>query len=132
VVTSGEVLVTARHLMAKIMDTEAKEPGTQSIEDLLEVLLQLMRRHPDRRSEFVSELSNLIVHPAPGELILAQPGITEILECCMHDLRWPEIRSVLASIDVDGQDLRSRRWAERVLEAFDDDWDVADTYRKYR
>jgi hypothetical protein len=129
---ADDVLLAARRLMVQIMEKEASEPGTQSIEDLLEALLQLMRRNTTRRSGFVRELKDLILHPAPGQLMLAQPGITEILEYCMHELRWAEIRAVLESVDVDGSDLRSRRWAERVLEAFDDEWDAADTYRKYR
>jgi hypothetical protein len=91
-VMADDVLLAARRLMVQIMEKEASEPGTQSIEDLLEALLQLMRRNTTRRSGFVRELKDLILHPAPGQLMLAQPGITEILEYCMHELRWADSR----------------------------------------
>ncbi|MCC2317036.1 hypothetical protein [Cellulomonas chengniuliangii] len=124
--------VSVDGLISLIISTEESIPGTASIEPLLVEVLEQIESHADDRECYVRRLLALILEPAQGELILGEPGIVELLEFCMHELRWPEIRSALASLDVDGTDWRVRRSAQRVLDAHNDAWENAEIYAKYR
>jgi hypothetical protein len=102
-----------------------------AIEPSLTELLVLLRED-GRRAEFVDALLALL-HPAVGELQLARPGIVDILEFCMRELRWEEIRDVMQALSTDAaSDWRIRSAAERVLEAYEDEWPGGEIYRTYR
>lgn len=119
-------------LTFEIIRTAASSPGSGPIESAMQELLNLMADRAESREYYATRLLDLIHDPAPGELILGQPGIVEMLEYTMHVLRWPEIQQSLLLLDSDGTDLRVRRSAQRVLDSYRDDWPNADIYAKYR
>jgi hypothetical protein len=103
----------------------------RDIEPRLRALLSLLESSSARHEEFANALVALLA-PVPNELPLGQPGIVEILEFCMRKLRWPEVREALQELKSCTTDWRVRRAAERVLEAYEDDWTGGDLYDTYR
>ncbi|MDM8084566.1 hypothetical protein QUV83_07315 [Cellulomonas cellasea] len=119
-------------LVSLVISTEEALPGTASIEPLLVEALERMKLDAEHREYYVDRLLKLILEPSFGELVLGEPGIVELVEFCMHELRWPEIRLALTSLDVEGVDWRVRRSAQRVLMAYEDHWEGAEIYAKFR
>ena len=114
-------------IIGDILRVAEESFDARSVTPKLEQLLALFESSPERHEEFSNKLLALL-DPAPNELQLGQPGIVDVLEYCMHGLRWPEIREALQRIASTAADWRVSRAAKRVLEAYEDEWPAGEIY----
>ena len=56
----------------------------------------------------------------------------ELLEYCMHELRWPEVEAVALEILRETDDWRLRSVLLHVVAAFEEDWPDADMYERWQ
>lgn len=116
-------------LFAEVERAAEASFDSREIEPALKRVVLFAHSHPDSRPELVAAFLSQL--EAKGEFLpLARPGAVDVLEFCMHDLRWPEVRGRVSAL-LQAKDLRVSRAAERVLEAFDDDWPTGDIYATY-
>jgi hypothetical protein len=97
----------------------------------------------DAEPEMVSFLRYVQEHPEQHQLIvrmftdalLSREGPWEIVQFCLHALRWPEMREFVESQRLKSLNefgARASRVWDHLLKAFDDDWEDADNYQEYR
>ena len=55
----------------------------------------------------------------------------DVLEFCMHELRWPKVKEVIENIVRNTQDIRQRQALYHIPEAYSDDWDGFEYYNYY-
>jgi hypothetical protein len=73
------------------------------------------------------------LEPVLIEIIDTSPdGVVQILEFTMHTLRWDGVQRALENLRDTTPSWNEKRSAERILEAWDDDWEDADLYDYYR
>lgn len=113
-----------------VRDAEASFDA-RDIEPALLRLRQYLASQGEARKASVDALISLAV-PEPGTVALSQPGVVEILEFCMRELRWPEVYDAMAALDSPSHDWRVRRAAQRVLEVYEEDWPGGEIYETYR
>jgi hypothetical protein len=58
-------------------------------------------------------------------------GDIEVIEFCMHEFRWPEVKQAVEEIVATTQDIRERDALCRIPRAFSDDWDGVQFYSYY-
>ncbi|MEP7762542.1 hypothetical protein [Sanguibacter sp. 25GB23B1] len=117
--------------IAAVLDAAEASFDARAVEPPLLKLRSLLKSSSEPRWEFLDAIRALTT-PGPGELPLARPGVVEILEFCMRELRWPEIREAMVAMDSPAHDWRVQRAAQRVLEVYDDEWPGGDIYDTYR
>ncbi len=102
--------------------TEASlSPGDAEAE--MVAFVEEVRKHPDERS-FVIRMF---------ERALNATGVHwEFLTFCFHSLRWPEVKNlVLAHLERDKDNPRTRSmWAD-LRDSFDDNWEDADLFKTF-
>lgn len=54
----------------------------------------------------------------------------ELIEFCMRELQWPEIKN-FANQQLKNSDPRRQRLIEHVLEVYEEEWEDADLYEYY-
>lgn len=97
---------------------------TQPVEPALESVLIHVLAHPELRSQF-SEAFLLLAHDP-------NLGPPELVEYCMHALKWPEIKDELTErLEKESRE-RARHMLKKFLMAFDDDWALADLYSRFK
>ncbi|WP_184125180.1 hypothetical protein [Stenotrophomonas rhizophila] len=95
----------------------------QPIEPALEAVLDYVLAHPECRADLVAAF----IHIAHGRGI----GPPELIEYCMHALRWGEVRQYLADwLAAEGSE-RVRHYLRNLLMSFDDDWRHANMYARF-
>lgn len=124
---SGDV----EEAIAAVLDGAEASFDARAVEPPLLKLRSLLKSSSKPRRESVDAVLALTT-PRTGELPLRRPGVVEILEFCMRELRWPEIREAMLAMDSPSRDWRVRRAAQRVLEVYDDEWPGGDIYDTYR
>jgi len=107
----------------------ADSPDARDLVPTLNDIVSLVQANPEHAEPAVSVFLDLL-EEHPGELVLGVPGTIEILEFSMHHLRWPAVRMALSQLVQSASDLRVRRAAERVLEAFESDWPGGEIYNE--
>src|SRR5437879_3801660 len=106
-----------------LLRVEPLSEGVDQIEPLLEDLLQSIARHGECRAALEVRFEELL-NDLPG-------GAVEILQYCMHELRWRGVEEYAKSrLDGETRVVR-RRSLERILEAFDDNWSERDLYARF-
>lgn len=105
----------------------AASPDARELAPTLNDIVALVQANPDHAEPAASVFLGLL-EEQPGELILGVPGAIEILEFSMQRLRWTGVQSALSQLAQSARDARVSRAAERVLEAFDDDWSGGEIY----
>ena len=107
--------------LAKDADRAVMSEDTRGDPDLEPFCLQIVdltRRHPELRKEFVHGFQSVVRERSLGAW--------EIIMLCMHILRWPEIRSWAESRRqecVVANDWRGEPVYRQIIEAFEDGWD---------
>jgi hypothetical protein len=71
--------------------------------------------HPEYRKQFGTEM--LKMADFPGDIS------AQLVEYCMHELRWPEVEAAARVKLAAAEDPRSRSVFEHILESFQDGWD---------
>lgn len=82
--------------------------------------LILILNHPEMRSAFVQKF---------GEMIRGHDS--ELLEYCMHELRWPEVKVQVEAAIREADDFRARDHFTSVLTAFTDRWSGRGFYERF-
>ena len=87
-------------------------------------ILNLVRAHPEAQTLFEQEF-----------IAATRVAPPELLEFCMHALRWPRLRAHFQEQQdaaIARNDWRAEPYYRHLLEAFDDDWqDATDFYGAY-
>lgn len=95
-----------------------------SHEPVFEAALNLVLANPDMREEFAGKFAGMLKNDD-----------LELFEYCMHELRWPEVKSQLQAAVRDAasppRDTRSEFFLEGVLRAFGDTWSGRGFYKRY-
>ncbi len=123
----GEDMTDIReHLLRLFRDAEAKTeaclfPGEAEPE--MAAFIADVRRHPEER-EYVGQIFRNAMDT---------PGMRwEFLAFCFHSLRWPEIRDeVIARLERDRDNVRTRPFWADLRDSFDDGWEDADLFREF-
>lgn len=106
-----------------ILRIEPLTVGVDQIEPLLDDLLEFIVAH--------QECTDLLAPEFIGLLDTLPPSAEEIVQYCMHELRWPVIREHVERCLGRERDITRHRVYERILEAFDDDWNEREFYARY-
>ncbi len=91
--------------------------------------LHMVKAHPDQRAFVVSQFIDTF-----SESFYMRREPWELLQFCMHDLRWPEMREFIR-LKRD-EDVRRRgapsctAWND-ILAAFEDNWESAKYFREF-
>jgi hypothetical protein len=96
--------------------------GVDELEPYLLEILRFVNSNIDSRNELV-ECFNLIVKEDRGPI--------EVLEFCMRELRWEEVRETVMQEMKSNSDIRVLDALERVLAVFEDEWADSDLYAYY-
>ena len=106
-----------------ILRVEPLSEGVDRIEPLLEDLLQKILRNPGCHDFLRQKLFDLL-DTLPG-------GAVEIVQYCMHELRWNEVRAYAEHRFKVESGVVCRRALERIIESFDRDWSERTLYDRY-
>lgn len=102
-----------------------------NLEPIYEILLDFLIRNqqykPTLVDFFITKISSLR-HPQAenGKFF---PGLA--IAYCMHVLRWPEIYNFAMSENRDFYSKKMQRGMTDILNAYDDDWEDKDFYRRF-
>jgi hypothetical protein len=121
-------------LLGYVRERETKVLGAQNLEMEYLKTLQCIKRHPDLRAPMVEIFSNLLQDKAYGRYM--------VLQFCMHDLRWPEMRNAAkaiyaqAQMDLIRQQLHGTAsqhlmFLEEVVGSFEDTWSSKTLFKYY-
>jgi hypothetical protein len=123
-------VVEFRRRVAEIGErAEASSYDIRQFEHLLDDLLRFVLSHQEATSAFKAEFLRVL---DSDEL-----GAEEIVGFCMRSLRWPELQKGITErrdavrVESAGRLRDKRRYWERLLEAFEDDWPNAILYGRY-
>ncbi len=96
--------------------------GVNEIEPHLLDILQFVKNHPNEKTKFV----NCFI-----TLVRGHCGPLEIVEFCMRELQWPEVREAALQRQLDSKDFRVLDAMENIIAVYSDKWDDADLYQYY-
>lgn len=82
--------------------------------------LVLITNYPEMRSAFVQKFVEMI-----------RTHDLELLEYCMHELRWPEVKAQLEVAAREADDFRARDCFTSALTAFTDRWSGRGFYERF-
>jgi hypothetical protein len=99
----------------ELHDSREREPYLLSI-------LHFVQNHLDDRD---------IIESCFMQIVREEQWPLEILEFAMHELKWPTVRAEIEDAMKVSRDIREQDALERVLKAFDANWEDADLYRYY-
>lgn len=102
--------------------SEGGESATD-FEPAFSALLDYIRLHPDIHPRALDTLVEGVRNNSLG---------WELVSFLMHDLRWPEVREITLQVIQRAVDWRIKTPMSHILEAYDDEWDEADIYHRYR
>lgn len=108
-------------LVAEIERIDAKME--ESPDPQLELLLNHVLAHPEARQQFAQAFVDIALHKIKGP--------RDIVEFCMHELRWPEVKQALTDRLQAETSERMRHYLRGLLESFDDNWDHAHLYPRF-
>jgi hypothetical protein len=107
-------------LRAEQIASEMVEP----VDHALDAVLLHVLSHPELRQEFGHAFLQVARDPSKGP--------AELVEYCMHTLRWPEVRKELSAwLEAESSE-RVRHILRGLLMAFEDDWRHSNLYARYR
>jgi hypothetical protein len=104
--------------------TEAYDRGldVSSYEEAFEAVLQYIEAHPDREP-MIKERFLAMVREDPA-------GHRELIEFCMHRLRWNEIRNEINEQLRNTESIHRAIWSG-MRSAFEDGWEMKELYRLF-
>ncbi|MFT5584118.1 MAG: hypothetical protein ACI9VR_001703 [Cognaticolwellia sp.] len=97
--------------------------STLDFEPALAALLDFIKASPECREA----ASRLFIQQVRGA-----GGGVEMLEYCMHELRWSEVRDAARARIAESDDWRIKTPLSDVLAAFEDGWVDADMYCRWQ
>lgn len=121
-------MIAANPVMTRFLELVAEvarvdEEMQQPIEPFMGAVLDYVGQHPEFRSDFAEAFVEIALDPNLG------PG--ELVEFCMHALRWSEVRDAfVADLETEKSE-RVRHWLRKMIASFDDDWNRAALYERF-
>ena len=106
-----------------LLDVQFIATGVDQVEPLLEDLVDWINLHPFCRTKVAARFRELVASIDSENV--------EILQFCMHALRWAEILLAAQESATMTENVDRRRLYERLLESFLDDWPEKDLFRRY-
>lgn len=89
-----------------------------------EAVLDHVLANPELRSDFASAFVEIAYDPSLGPI--------DLVEYCMHFLRWKEVEAhFLGRLETE-QSERARSALRRLLRSFDENWPESDLYRRFQ
>jgi hypothetical protein len=111
-------------VIRRVSELEPATVGTEPLESDLNTLVEIIEHNPSDLEQFKSEFVQL-VRDFP-------PGATEMLQFVMHRYRWEEVREEILTQLQATEDRRFKPVLERVLAAFNPNWEDRDIFAAYR
>ena len=113
-----------REIAAQAIAQDRVDSSAPDIIPFGAAMVELAQTHPADQSAFEAEF-----------IALTKKAPPELLEFCMHALRWESLRSYFQERQKDAiatNDWRAEPFYRHLVEAFDDNWpDAADFYASY-
>jgi hypothetical protein len=106
-----------------LLDVQFLATGVDQVEPLLEDLVDWIDLHPSCRESVAERFRELVAHIDADKV--------EILQYCMHALRWNEVHQIADELASTEKNVGRRRLYDRLLESFQDDWREKDLFRRY-
>lgn len=107
-------------LEAERLDSENLD---EPIEPAFEAVLSFVIAHPELKNELADAFMQLAHDPSLGP--------PELIQYCMHALRWIEVKTQLSDwLELEKSE-RVRHVLRKLLMSFDDDWYDADAYSRF-
>ncbi len=121
-------------LLAYVKQRENTVPGASNVEPEFLKTLEFIKRYPDLRPQVIGEFSKMLQDKTFGRYMLIQ--------YCMHELRWPEMRAAAKQIYAQSQiDLIRQQlygtasqhlaFLEEVVSSFEDTWPSKSLFKYY-
>lgn len=95
-----------------------------SPEKYFDDVLAYVMANLDCKADFCTAFIDVVRNPDLGSV--------ELVQYCMHVLRWQELKEYFTDWLNKEQSERARHVLRRILEAFDDDWFNARMYERFR
>lgn len=95
-----------------------------SPEKYFDDVLAYVMENLDYKADFCTAFIDIVRNPDLGSV--------ELVQYCMHVLRWQELKEYFTDWLNKEQSERARHVLRRILEAFDDDWFDARMYERFR
>jgi len=105
---------------AERIDTELMD---EPVEPAFEAVLSHVLEHPEARTEIAKAFLQIACDPDKGP--------PELIQYCMHALRWDEVKNQLVDWLNQEKSERVRQVFKKILIAFDDNWYDADSYARF-
>lgn len=96
----------------------------QPLEPALEAVLNFVQDHCDQRLEFANAFLDVLHDP--------EKGPPELVEYCMHELKWSEVRDAIQTWLDSERSERVRHILRKQLLAFDENWHDANFYERFK
>ncbi|MDY7804522.1 hypothetical protein U0E23_18940 [Burkholderia stagnalis] len=96
----------------------------QPLEPALEAVLSFVQNHLGQRIELADAFLDVLRDP--------EKGPPELVEYCMHELKWLEVRQAIQTWLDSERSERVRHILRKQLLAFDDNWYDASFYERFR
>ena len=106
----------AKQIAETTLDSREREPSFLAV-------LTFVQEHPQERTAFAYCFIHLFHWP--------ELGPWNLIEYCMRELRWEEVRSHLAGIATVTPEINCRAIANRILAAFEEYWPSGRIYARY-
>jgi len=96
--------------------------STRDFEPRFADLLDFIRLNPQCREEALRKFLDQVLNPS---------GCLELLEYCMYELRWTEVKAKALEVIAGAEDWRLKSALSHVVEAFEKDWPGAKMYQRW-
>ena len=94
------------------------------LEPFLVDVLNLAKSLPaEDREDLAQCFKEIVYNPAAGPW--------EIVQFCMRELQWPEVRQTVQEVYAKEKDLRTKRIMERILDVYNPYWEEAAFWNYY-
>ena len=97
--------------------------GIDGIEDLLLVVLNFLKLHPENHSEFIDYFASRVTRDEQFPY--------EILVFCMRELQWLEIKEAAIAENAKTDDWRIISVMNEIIAVYESEWEDADLYEYY-
>ncbi|MBP2160500.1 MULTISPECIES: hypothetical protein [Asticcacaulis] len=105
---------------AERIDSEAFD---QPVEPAFDSVLEFVLEHPESRAAFAAAFLEIAKNPDKGP--------PDLIQYCMHVLRWEEVRRFIVSWLQTEPSERVRHVLRKYVRSFDDEWDGAVFYDRF-
>jgi hypothetical protein len=93
------------------------------VEPAFEAVLSHVLAYPEMKQSFLEGFLELVGDPLKGA--------PQVVEYCMHALRWPEVKEAILTRLATEKSGRIRHNLEGIVAAFDDNWPDAKFYARF-